>query len=85
LGCDRVLSKNSADLLFESMSGSQVDLRSSAMVEAQHPAEALGALDGARCRFGAVARLDQPIISSYSTARPSVCPRSVRVLSTKPD
>jgi hypothetical protein len=53
-----VLSKNSADRHFESTSDSQVNLRSGAMVEAQHPAEPLGAFDGARRRFDAVTGFD---------------------------
>ncbi len=40
----------------------KTDLRSSAMVEAQHSAEPLNAFDGARCRFDLVVRLDQSII-----------------------
>ncbi len=69
-----VLSKNSADRHFESTSDSQIDLRSGAMVEAQHPAEALGAFDGARCRFGAAGRIDQPIIDPLVIPLPMVEP-----------
>ena len=47
LGYNRVLSKNSADRRFESTNDAQIDLRSGAMVEAQHPAESLGAFDEA--------------------------------------
>jgi hypothetical protein len=55
------------------MHDAQIDLRSSAMVEAQHPAEALGALDGIRRRFGLVTGFDQPIID------PLMIPRRVRI------
>jgi hypothetical protein len=38
----------SADLRFKSMHNAQIDLRRGAMVEAQHPTEALGAFDFAK-------------------------------------
>jgi hypothetical protein len=44
------------------MRGAQIDLRCSAMVEAKHPAESLGTLDGVESRVGAAIRLDQPIV-----------------------
>ena len=42
------------------------------MVEAQHPAEPLGAFDGARCRFGTVRRLDQPIVDPLMIPLPMI-------------
>ncbi len=42
------------------------------MVEAQHPAEPLGALDGVRCRFGAVCRFDQPIVDPLMIPLPMI-------------
>ena len=42
------------------------------MVEAQHPAEPLGALDRAECRLGAACRLDQPIIDSLMVPLPVI-------------
>ena len=59
---ERVLSIYSADRHFESMRDAQIDLRCSAMVETKHSSETLVAFDDVRRRFGAVARLDQPII-----------------------
>ncbi len=56
------MSKYSADLDLESTRDARIDLRRGPMVEAQHPAEPLGALDDVRRRFSAVYRLDQPII-----------------------
>jgi hypothetical protein len=47
----------SADRHFEATSDLQINLRSDAMVETEHPAEALEALDGARSRFGTIIRL----------------------------
>jgi hypothetical protein len=66
-----VLSKNSADRHFESTSDSQINLSSGSMVEAQHPAEALGAPDRGGFRFGAVTGLDQPIVD------PAMCRNSI--------
>ncbi len=43
-----VLSKNSADLDFESIHDTQIDLRCSAVVETKHSAEALNAFDFAK-------------------------------------
>ena len=42
------------------------------MVEAQHPAEPLGAFDGGPCRFGAVGRIDQPIIDPLMVPLPMI-------------
>ena len=53
-----VLSKNSADLDFESTSSSRIDLRGGTMVEAQHPAESLSAFDCAEGRCRAIIGLD---------------------------
>ena len=69
---ERVLSKNSADLHFESTNDSQINLRSGSMIEAQHSAESLGAFDGARRRFGSISCCPKtrPIdISSRSAVR----------------
>ncbi len=52
----------SADRHFESTRDARIDLRRGAMVEAQHPTEALGAPDRGGFRFGAVTGLDQPIV-----------------------
>ena len=68
----RVLSKNSADLHFESTNDSQINLRSGSMIEAQHSAESLGAFDGARRRFGSICRLDQPIIDPLVISLPMI-------------
>lgn len=57
-----MLSKDSADLHFESTSDAGIDLRCGSMVETKHPAESLGVLDGVRRRFGTVVLLDPPII-----------------------
>jgi hypothetical protein len=62
----------SADRRFDSPSDSRIDLRSGAMVEAQHPAEALGALDGGRRSFAAVTRLDQSIIEPLMIPLPVI-------------
>ena len=51
----------SADRHFESTRDARINLRSGAIIEAQHPAEPLGAFDGARYGFGAV------VLSKYST------------------
>jgi hypothetical protein len=42
------------------------------MIETKHPAEALSALDGARRRFDAVGRLDQPIIDPLVIPLPMI-------------
>ena len=62
----------SADLDLESTRDAVIDLRSGAMVEAQHPAEALGAFDDARWGFGANGRLDQPIIDPLMISLPVI-------------
>jgi len=67
-----VLSIYSADLHFESKSGSQIDLRSGSMVEAQHSAESLYALDGVRHRFGTIIGLDQSIIEPLMIPLPVI-------------
>ena len=62
----------SADVDLESTRDAGIDLRSGAMVEAQHPAGALGAFDDARWGFGANGRLDQPIIDSLMIPLPVI-------------
>ncbi len=47
-------------------------LRHGSMVEAKHPAEPLGALDGARCGFGVVSRFDQPIVDPLMIPLPVI-------------
>ena len=42
------------------------------MVETKHPAEALEALDGARCRFGTVIRLDEAILDPLMIPLPVI-------------
>jgi hypothetical protein len=42
------------------------------MIGAQHPAEPLGALDGARRRFGTATRLDQPIVDPLMVPLPMI-------------
>ncbi len=42
------------------------------MVETKHPAKPLGALDGARRRFDAVTRLDQPIVDPLMIPLPVI-------------
>ena len=58
LGGEAVLSKNSADLDFESMHDTQIDLRGCAMIETKHSTKPLGAFDGARRRFDLVTGFD---------------------------
>jgi hypothetical protein len=72
MGPGRVPSVYSADRHFESASDALIDLRGGAMVEAQHPPEPLVAFDGARCRFGTVRRLDQPIIDPLMIPLPVI-------------
>jgi len=72
VGAEGVLSIYSADLHFESKSGSQIDLRSGSMVEAQHSAESLYALDGVRHRFGTIIGLDQSIIEPLMIPLPVI-------------
>ena len=42
------------------------------MIETKHPAEPLGTLDGARCGFGVVIRLDQPVIDPLMIPLPVI-------------
>ena len=69
---DPVLYIYSADQHFESKRDSQIGLRSSAMVEAQHPTEPLGTFDGAEWRFGAFDRFDQPIVDPLVIPLPMI-------------
>ena len=62
----------STDRHFESTRDAGLDLRSGAMVEAQHSAGALGASDGARCRFGMGIRLDEAIFDPLMIPHPVI-------------
>jgi hypothetical protein len=62
----------SADLDLESTRDAGIDLRSGAMIETKHSTKPLGAFDGARRRFDAVTRLDQPIIDPLMIPLPMI-------------